>query len=116
MTIFHLAIACITVHELDAIRCKEWRIFPLLSRLQDKNGFIIFTLLHIPLFYWVFNQMQGENIEFRLLFDAFLIIHLGLHLILRKHAKNEFRDWFSWLIIIAAAFFGALDLSIYMIG
>ncbi len=39
---FYLAISFILMHEMDAIRCKEWRIFPLLSMLNDDLGFKVF--------------------------------------------------------------------------
>jgi len=35
---------------MDAIRCKEWRIFPVTSRMDDEAGYLAFTALHIPLY------------------------------------------------------------------
>lgn len=105
-----LGLVFIILHEMDAIRCKEWRIFPLLSFLNDKAGLIVFIFLHIPLFYWVLSEIQFNNENFRKGFDYFLIIHLILHLLFLAHKKNEFKDWISWVIIIGAALFGFLDL------
>ncbi|MEO1438468.1 MAG: DUF6713 family protein [Bacteroidota bacterium] len=108
---FHiLGLSFILLHELDAIRCKEWRIFPGLSALDDRMGFIVFTFLHVPLFYWVLAALQVNNTAFRAGFDYFLIIHLGLHILFLWHPKNEFKDWVSWSIIVGAALFGGLDL------
>ncbi|MEL7248545.1 MAG: DUF6713 family protein [Bacteroidota bacterium] len=45
---FLLALAFILMHEIDAIRCREWRIFPGLFLLPDRTGMIVFQALHIP--------------------------------------------------------------------
>lgn len=100
------------MHEMDAIRCKEWTIFPGLSLLSNKLGLILFIFLHIPLFYWILLEVHSNNENFRIGFDYFLIIHLCLHLIFLLHKKNEFKDWISWTLIIRAALFGFLDLVV----
>ena len=109
---FNLGLSLILMHEMDAIRCKEWRIFPGLSLIKDdKLGFILFTFLHIPLFYFVFHYLFMEvNMKFRFGLDYFFIIHLGLHILFLIHPKNEFKDWVSWIIIGGAAAFGLLDI------
>jgi uncharacterized membrane protein (DUF106 family) len=107
---FLLGISFILMHEMDAIRCKEWRILPGLSFLKDKAGLIVFVFLHIPLFYWIIFEIQDGNKAFRIGFDYFLIVHLILHVLFLMHKKNEFKDWISWLIITGAALFGVLDI------
>jgi uncharacterized membrane protein (DUF106 family) len=109
---FYLGLAFILLHEMDAVRCHEWRIFPGLSLLSDSVGFIVFMFVHIPLYYWLlWNVIAGANPQaFIRGFDYFLIIHLGLHVLFLKHPKNEFKDWISWVIIAGAAVCGALDL------
>jgi len=114
MIIFYTGLSFLTMHELDAIRCKEWRVFPGLSLFNDKVGSTIFVSAHLPLFIWVFyilSQTGFETFEsFRTGFDIFMIIHVGLHLLLLKNPKNEFKDWFSWTLISGAGVFGFLDL------
>ncbi len=105
-----LGLVFILIHEMDAVRCKEWRIFPGLSLLNDKLGLIAFVFLHIPLFYWVLLGFQSNTESFRKGFNYFLIIHLFLHLLFLMHKKNKFKDWVSWTVIIGAALFGLLDL------
>lgn len=113
MSYFYLAsIALLLMHEMDAIRCKEWQIFPGLSSLNDKMGFTIFMLAHIPLFYWIMNEVHANNETFRVGFDYFAIIHFILHLMFLLHPKNEFKDFVSWFIISGAALMGILDLMI----
>jgi hypothetical protein len=109
--IFFLGVSFILLHEMDAVRCHEWRIFPGLSLLKESTGFLVFMVLHIPLFVWVLMAL-GED-SFRKGFDIFLVIHVGLHLLFLKHPKNEFKDWISWAIICGAGICGAIDFFIY---
>ena len=109
---FLLGLSFMTMHEMDAVRCKEWRIFPGLSMLNDKLGHIFFVFAHIPLFFFIYWQLtHSENTEaFRKGFDIFMIVHLLLHLLFLKHKNNEFKDWISWSIIIGAGVCGLVDL------
>lgn len=113
VTPFFLAgLTLILLHELDAIRCHEWRMMPGLSNLPEDKAMFIFLMAHVPIFYWIFWQLTSNEdlMIFRTGFDYFLIIHLVLHLLFLKHPKNEFTDWFSWTIIIGAAICGLGDL------
>ena len=109
---FLAALTLIFIHEMDAIRCREWRLFPVLSSLDDKVSSAIFIVLHIPLFYWILSQISGDSSSetFRIGFDIFMIVHIVLHLLFLKHKNNEFKGWVSWGIILGAGLFGALDL------
>ena len=107
---YTLGLVFIVIHEMDAIRCKEWRIIPGLSFLNDKVGLILFTFIHIPLLYWIIFETTSKNESFRLGFDYFLIVHFAVHLLFLMHKKNEFKDWISWSIITGAALFGFLDI------
>lgn len=111
---FLLGITFLSMHEMDAIRCREWRIFPGLSMLSDKLGHIIFVFAHIPLFFFIFWQLtHSQDIEaFIKGFNIFMIVHLGLHILFLKHKNNEFKDWMSWTIIIGAGLCGLIDLII----
>jgi hypothetical protein len=111
---FFAGLIFISIHEMDAIRCKEWRIFPGLSFLNDDLGFKVFMLAHIPLYiliYWkIINYESRESFIHGL--SIFFIIHIGLHLLFLLHKKNEFKDWISWLLIVGAGLSGFLDLII----
>ena len=109
---FYLGLSLLTMHEMDAIRCKEWSIFPGLSLLSDKLGYVVFIFVHIPLFFFTYWQLtHSQNIEsFINGFSIFMVIHLGLHILLLKHKNNEFKDWISWTIIIGAGLCGLIDL------
>ena len=111
---FYFGLSFILLHEMDAVRCREWRIFPGLSLLSDKVGFRVFILLHLPLFFLLFNGLKNVNNESLIIWlDYFFIIHFGLHLLLLRHKKNEFKDWISWTIISGVAICGLIDVLIY---
>ena len=51
---FFVGLAFILTHEMDAIKSREWTMFPLIARLDEKTGYIVFTALHIPLYFLLF--------------------------------------------------------------
>jgi len=111
---FYLGISFILMHEMDAIRCREWRIFPGLSSLDEKLAFPIFMFAHIPLYliplYYLREDMNPELLIRGI--NYFFILHFCLHFLLLKHKNNEFTDWISWTIISGAGICGLLDLLI----
>ena len=109
---FYAGLIFITIHEMDAIRCKEWRIFPGLSLLNDNLGYKIFMLAHIPLYFLIYWQLKNDDLREPFIhgMSIFFIVHVGLHLLLLNNKKNEFKDWISWLFIVGAGVFGLLDL------
>jgi hypothetical protein len=111
---FYLGLSLLTMHEMDAIRCREWRIFPGLSLLSDKLGHIVFIFAHILLFFFIYWQLTHSQAIEALIkgFSIFMIVHLGLHILLLKHKNNEFKDWISWTIITGAGLSGLLDLIV----
>ena len=112
--LFIAAVACILTHEMDAVRCREWEIFPGLHLIRDEQlAYRLFTLLHIPLYALLFWGVFGEGIvadSVVIGLDIFFVIHVGLHILFLWHPKNQFTDWVSWLAIGGAGVFGALDM------
>ncbi len=113
---FWLGLAFILTHEMDAVARKEWRIMPVLSKIQDDQlGFLVFTALHIPLYIALFwglfrGGLNTINLDLVNGLNLFFIIHILAHFLLRHHSKNQFNNWFSWLLIIGAGLAGATDL------
>lgn len=115
---FFIGLAFILVHEMDAIRAHEWRVFPLTSQLDDKWGYLVFTATHIPLYLLLFLGLwDGNGLNETVIFglDMFFIIHIGLHVLYRKHPKNEFTSHFSWIIILGAGVGGLVDGIIHFV-
>lgn len=110
---FFVGLSLILVHEMDAIRCQEWTIFPLVSRLNEKAGYFVFTALHVLLYLLVFWGLYGQNgLNPGLIMglDIFFIIHVFLHVLFLKHPKNQFKSVFSWVIILGAGIAGLIDI------
>ncbi len=111
--LFFIGLSCILTHEMDAIKSCEWRIFPLIARLDEKTGYIVFTALHVPLYLLLFWSLYGENgLNLSLVrgLDIFFVIHLFLHVLFLRHPKNQFKEAFSWAVIVGAGVAGSLDL------
>jgi len=110
---FFVGLSFILTHEMDAIKAREWTIFPLTAWLDDKMGYLVFTALHIPLYlllFWSLYRPEGLNRGLIRGFDIFFIVHVVLHLLFLWHPKNQFTSTFSWLVIVGAGVAGALDL------
>ncbi len=46
--LFIMGLCLFLAHEMDAVRHKEWRLLPILSRLGDEAGCRAFTAVHVP--------------------------------------------------------------------
>lgn len=115
---FWIGFSTLLVHEMDAVRLREWRILPLFSRLDDQRGFAVFTLAHIPLYILLFAGLSpeiavGGKSTLMLGLDWFMVVHVGLHYLLRNLPRNEFNTTFSWLIIAGAGLAGGIDALLY---
>ncbi len=112
--LFYVGIALLFTHELDATYRHEWRIFPLVSRLRDDMGYLVFVVLHIPLFVLILWLLchPSENVRFgfQVTMDIFFMVHLGLHLLLKNHAHHEFTSTLSKSIIFLNALVGLVHL------
>ncbi|MFK7924508.1 MAG: DUF6713 family protein [Bacteroidia bacterium] len=107
--IFYFGITLLLLHEMDAVRQKEWHIIPAWRNLKDETGYIIFLLIHIPLYVPLFLiPCSGENVFVGM--DIFLIFHGVFHFLIRNNPNLHFKHWYSWFCIGGAAVVGALHL------
>ncbi|NMB54061.1 MAG: hypothetical protein GYA15_05115 [Leptolinea sp.] len=109
-----LALSLLIIHEMDAIRCREWSILPLLSRVKDETGYLVFTATHLPLVLLIFIGLTTGGIFLpvvRILLDSFCVFHIILHAAFRRHPQNHFESGFSLFIIAGTGLAGLLDLG-----
>ena len=114
---FLLRFSFLLVHEMDAVRCKEWKIFPVLNRMGDEAGYAAFAALHVPIYALLLWGIYGENGANRGLIvglDVFFVVHVLLHLLFVNHPEYRFRSAFSWAVILGAGLFGAIDLLLIL--
>ncbi|MGG2055066.1 DUF6713 family protein [Lysinibacillus pakistanensis] len=100
LVLFLFNLSLFLLHEMDAIRRSEWRLFIVLKDMEDSKAYKVFTFLHLFLYVIIFSLLFSEYqiIVFWFL-DLFFIIHAILHLFFEKHPRNEFKNTFSRAII-----------------
>jgi len=110
---FLIGFAFLLTHEMDAIRCREWRIFPILGAMGEEAGYVAFTALHVPLYallFWGLTGADGPNRGLIFALNIFFVVHLILHIALRNHPENRFGSPLSWALFAGAGVCGAIDL------
>lgn len=111
---FYAGLSLLLTHEMDAMRHHEWRILPLTAHLPSDTGYLVFTALHLPLYFWLFLALGSEGpTRERLItgLNIFFVIHVVLHLLFLRHPLNQFRSLFSWALIAGGGLCGAIDLG-----
>jgi len=98
------------LHEMDAIHCKEWKMFVFLNKLPNSKGRFIFLILHLPLFIVFFFLMEFQFETFFWIINIFFVIHLLMHNILRKHEFNYFKSKYSILLITSMGLIGLISI------
>ena len=105
--LFAVNFSLLLLHEMDAIRAKEWKMFAILKDMKEQTGYIVFTLLHLPLYIWVvfsISQIWSGHYAFvYLATDIFLITHAILHFFFRRNNANEFSPIYSNILIYSMA-------------
>ncbi len=115
-TLFILLISLLVLHEMDAIRTKEWRMFIILKNVADETAYRIFALIHLPLYFlglWVMTQGKATT-KFGLycVIDIFLIGHAIIHYIFQNNKNNRFISGFSKILIYSMAILAIIHLSL----
>lgn len=115
---FLLGFCLLLAHEMDAVRVGEWKMFPLLSRLRDDAGYLVFTALHVPLYLvliWGIVGDGGTTLGLIVGLDTFFVVHVLLHLLFVGRPSNRFRSTFSWTLILSAGLFGVADVLMLLV-
>jgi hypothetical protein len=106
--LFVSVVSFLLVHELDAVRQREWQFFFAPLPVSDETAVRIFTAVHAPLFVVVLGSLESPTA--RIVIDSFAIIHAGVHFGLRNHPLVAFGGLFSRFWIYGGALLGALHL------
>lgn len=87
--IFALELALLFTHEMDAVRAREWKMVFKSNAVQEAKAYRVFLLLHIPLYAAVLFLLLSPHARTGFyIVDTFLIAHMFVHLIFRKHPAN----------------------------
>ncbi|HRU64326.1 MAG TPA: hypothetical protein P5566_00730 [Spirochaetota bacterium] len=87
------------IHQMDAIRTKEWKMIKFFQKTDDKIAEKIFIWLHIFLFAAIFMLLETSFNLLLWLMTAFGIIHKLLHILFKNHPNNNVKETFSTIII-----------------
>lgn len=117
LVLFLLNLSLFLLHEMDAIRHSEWRLFIVLKDMEDSKAYKVFTFIHLPLYTIILSLLfsQYQTIIFWFI-DLFLIIHAILHLFFEKHPRNGFKNTFSRSIIYPMGILAVIHLLLLFTG
>ena len=109
--IFSLELALLFVHEMDAVRRQEWKMFVKLKDMEDEKAYRVFMLLHIPLYTAILALLLSGyyRIGFYIT-GVFLIAHTLVHTGFRKHTANKLTSGISKSIIFISGILAAVHL------
>lgn len=112
-----LHVLFIFMHEFDAIKEGEWKMFGFLRLFSDRMQYLIFLYLHIPIcllyFYFLWTSWNFQDRTFWIIMNAIGVFHLPLHLFASTWKTNVFKSFSSFLFISCCAITGAINLSLW---
>ena len=109
--IYYTLVGAFFTHELDAVKRHEWRVLPVLRLLPERTGEQVFIWAHVPLFALLLWGGDGDPASVtRVGLAVFAIVHVGLHIIFRRHPAYEFNNASSWGLILLTGLLGTLYL------
>jgi len=116
--LFLVILSLLLVHEMDAIRAKEWKMFVVLKDITEETAYRVFTFIHFPLylaaFYVLFCNGVTASDVLKIMIDIFLVFHAFVHYAFRKHRNNGFHTWFSKINIYSMAALALLHLCLLL--
>ena len=113
--LFLVNLSLFLLHEMDAIRRSEWRLFIVLKDMDDTKAYQVFTFIHLFLYVIIlcFLFSQYQTIVFWIL-DLFFILHTILHFLFERHPRNDFKNSFSRMIIYSMGILAVFHLLFLM--
>lgn len=120
VALFALMVSLLFVHEMDAVRTKEWKMLILLKDMSYEKAYRIFTALHVPLYFVVAAVMIANDVStgnvFTYALGCFLIAHAAIRFLFRRKADNGFTSLFSKAIIYSLGTLAAIYLCLVVTG
>ncbi|HMV42064.1 MAG TPA: hypothetical protein PK079_12155 [Leptospiraceae bacterium] len=112
---FGIAVSFLFIHELDAIKAREWKLFIFLKDMSEDKAYSVWLALHFPLFLFpmmIYSKFFSPVYQYRIQFgfDIFLIAHLFLHILFRKNKSYYFTLIQSNIYILLTALFAIADI------
>ncbi|MBI9047492.1 MAG: hypothetical protein JEZ06_23615 [Anaerolineaceae bacterium] len=111
-----LNIVFLILHEMDAVRHGEWKMFKLNKKIPEEIQYQLFLWLHFPLLlliiFYAYSVFSFEYLVIWLIMNIFSVIHLILHIIFFKSRKNVFKNKSSFVLIVGIALTGLINLMV----
>lgn len=112
--IFIVNLGLLYLHQLDATRRKEWKMFIILKDMPEEKAYVVFSLLQLPLLclilFMFLQPVIYVHIVLYVLLDVFYVLHCVVHYVFKKHKNNRFDSRYSKLLINAMGWLGAIHL------
>ncbi len=112
---FWINLSLFILHEMDAVKTREWKMMIFMNRFDDNTGHVVFTALHFILFLLIFYLM---DVHFNFIFplvSGLLILHQFAHILFRKHSENRMNNIFSQVVIFLMFINSTVSLIYYYI-
>lgn len=115
-----IIISLFLIHEMDAIRTKEWKMFIFFRNVKEENAYRVFTAVHFPLYFiMLYFIIQGNDrirIWFFFVLDTLLILHTLVHFLFRKNKNNGFSSLLSKSIIYLIGIVAIINLFLLIVN
>ena len=102
------------MHEFDAIRTEEWKMFKFLKPLKERTQYLVFLYIHIPLtglfFFYLYTLYNASNLILFIIVNSLSIFHAIIHFIALRWNSNVFKNFESFLFIGITGLSGLLNL------
>ncbi|MBB4035476.1 hypothetical protein GGR21_001369 [Dysgonomonas hofstadii] len=102
------------IHELDASRKGEWRMFGFLSGLKENMQRNFYLFAHIPLLlftiYYLWTVINFHNFTLWIIWNGLMFIHLLIHLYAKRWKSNVFKSSSSFIFIYLTAITAFINL------
>lgn len=107
--------ALLFIHEMDAIKNEEWKMFIILNKLHNRNAYLIFSILHLPLYciLLIFSMIDKYQAMTYQIVCLLLMVHTILHLFFERHSNNKLKSTYSRIIIYMIGILATIYLTVH---